>query len=94
MRIQLILRNPLDTKESQTTGTNAASIFSGMPVKSPVGRAAPATVRAAPRPKPATPVVQERVAIPLIVEVIQGTKRNEVKFKDQSEQTANTEVGK
>ncbi len=36
MRIQLILRNPLDTKETQTTGTNAASIFSGMPSKSPV----------------------------------------------------------
>ncbi|RPI20117.1 MAG: Flp pilus assembly protein CpaB, partial [Acidobacteriales bacterium] len=83
MRIQLILRNPLDTKESQTTGTNAASIFSGMPVKSPVGRAAPAPVRVAPRPKAATPVMQERVAIPLIVEVIQGTKRSEIKFKDQ-----------
>jgi hypothetical protein len=45
------------------------------------------------KPTPA-PVAQERVAIPLIVEVIQGTKRNEVKFKDQPEQPANTEVGK
>jgi pilus assembly protein CpaB len=31
MRIQLILRNPLDNKESQTTGMAAANIFSGMP---------------------------------------------------------------
>jgi pilus assembly protein CpaB len=94
MRIQLILRNPLDTKESKTTGTNAANIFSGMPFKSPGETTAPRPVRVAARPKPATPVVQERVAIPLIVEVIQGTRRSEVKFKDQPEQPANTEVGK
>ena len=38
MRIQLILRNPLDTKETKTSGTAAANIFSGVAYKGPAGR--------------------------------------------------------
>jgi len=93
MRIQLILRNPLDTKESKTPGTASASIFSGMPFRAPV---APSPVRAAaPRPPVAVAAVErERVAIPVVVEIIQGTRRNEVKFQEQKDQSAKAEVPK
>ncbi len=96
MRIQLVLRNPLDTKEANTPGTAAANVFSGTPFRAP---AAPSPVRAAPRPRAPAPapvsVVQpQRVAIPVVVEIIQGTRRNEVKFQDQKEQSANAEERK
>jgi pilus assembly protein CpaB len=95
MRIQLILRNPLDNKETKTPGAAAANIFSGVSYK------APGSDQAEPRPRPVRkeppkPAVSERVYVPIVVEVIQGTKRNEVKFRDQSEtgQSGNAEVGK
>ena len=95
MRIQLILRNPLDTKETTTTGMSAANVFSGTPYKT---AAAPAAPRAAPRPKPQPLVIAaksaERMEIPIIVEIIQGTKKNEVKFRDPKEQPANAEERK
>ncbi len=93
MRIQLVLRNPLDTQEAKTTGTAAVNIFSGTPFRSPV---APGPVRSAPKPRPVpvAAVQPERVAIPIIVEVIQGTRRNEVKFQDQKEQSASAEERK
>jgi pilus assembly protein CpaB len=94
MRIQLVLRNPLDTKEVQTSGVAAANIFSGTPFKAP---AAPAARPAAPAPKPKPVVVaaaQPERTIPVVVEVIQGTKRNDVKFQDARESTANAEERK
>jgi pilus assembly protein CpaB len=92
MRIQLILRNPLDTKESKTPGTASANIFSGAAFKPP---AAPSPVRAAPKPPVAVAAVErERVAIPVVVEIIQGTRRNEVKFQEQKDQSANAEERK
>jgi pilus assembly protein CpaB len=93
MRIQLILRNPLDTKESKTPGTASANIFSGMPFRAP---AAPGPVRAAPKPQP-VPVAAaqpERAANPIVVEIIQGTRRNDVKFQDQKNQSGNAEERK
>lgn len=86
-RIQLVLRNPLDTKVVDTKGNATAALF---------GEAAPAPtkpVAAAPRPKRA-PVVA--VAAPpqqpltpgfYMVEVLNGAKRSEAKFSksDDSE---------
>lgn len=96
MRIQLVLRNPLDTKEVQTTGVAAANIFSGTPFKAPAAPA-PAARPSAPAPKPKPVVVaaaQPERTIPVVVEVIQGTKRNDVKFQDARESTANAEERK
>jgi pilus assembly protein CpaB len=72
-RIQLILRNPLDTE----TGIALASLYGGA-VKPPE---APA-----PKPRPVTarvklaPVEPARPAPPVMVEVINGAKRVESKF--------------
>jgi len=51
-RVQLVLRNPLDTQTAKTTGTSVAAMF-GQPTAAPL---------AAPRPKPVvTPVLQIEV---------------------------------
>ncbi|MFB3778291.1 MAG: Flp pilus assembly protein CpaB [Bryobacteraceae bacterium] len=92
MRIQLILRNPLDTKETKTPGTAASSIFSGVAYKGPAPTEAPAPVRAAPRPKPVVvAAAPERPAPPLVVEIIQGSRKSEVKFQEQKEQSRSAE---
>jgi hypothetical protein len=92
----LVLRNPLDTKEAKTPGTASANIFSGTPFKPAAPPAAPGPVRSTPRPKPvAIAAVQpERVSIPVVVEIIQGTRKNEVKFQEQKDQPANAEERK
>jgi pilus assembly protein CpaB len=89
MRIQLILRNPLDTKETKTAGISAANVFSGSQYKT----AATPAPRAVSRPSPVVVAAKpaERVTIPIVVEVIQGTKRIDVKFQDPKEQSANAE---
>jgi pilus assembly protein CpaB len=84
-QIQLVLRNPLDQEEVKTPGTALANLFSGQPLRP---EAPPAQVRRAPPPpQPVTVVSQapERVRIPLIIEVINGTKRTEAKFKEKPE---------
>jgi pilus assembly protein CpaB len=82
-RIQLVLRNPLDTKEAKTKGAAYAQLFSG-------GAAPPPpAVRAASRPKP--PVVRlakdEKISIPFVVEVYHGgkggSKKTETKFREE-----------
>jgi pilus assembly protein CpaB len=84
MRIQLILRNPLDNKETQTSGMSASGVFSGTPNK-PVEAPRPRVVKASYTPPPAK-AVPEPVAIPITVEVIQGTKRETARFKDETSQ--------
>ena len=86
MRIQLILRNPLDNKETQTSGAAASSVFSGGQYK-PAETARPRVVKASYTPPPAK-AVPEPVAIPITVEVIQGTKRETARFKDEASQSA------
>ena len=80
--IQLVLRNPLDTEISKTNGTAVSRLFN---TEAPV---VPKPVEAAPRPvrrpkAPAAPVVEKPKLPepPVIVEVIQGTKRVDQKFK-------------
>lgn len=64
-KVQLVLRNPLDTKEEKTHGTSVAAIFGLPDAPKQVASAAPVRVsRPAPPPPPT-------------VEVFSGTKRTE-----------------
>jgi pilus assembly protein CpaB len=76
-QIQLVLRNPLDTKIAKTPGTAVLNLFSGAEgisvPKVPLARRAAAPVKAAAAPKPAPPP-------PVVVEVFTGAKRSESKF--------------
>jgi pilus assembly protein CpaB len=74
--IQLILRNPLDTEATKTPGSAVATLF---------GEAKPAPVPGRPRlvappVKPMPPVVGQMPPSYLLVEVLNGPKRSEVKF--------------
>lgn len=76
-KIQLVLRNPLDTETPKTPGIAMASLFSeGTP---------------APKPKPAVykkPVEVEKPAPPrtFLVQVYNGSKRTEEKYTDPTQQ--------
>jgi pilus assembly protein CpaB len=89
-RIQLVLRNPLDTKEAQPPGTAMARLWSGQagllpppPVRAPRPPVAPRQVEARPEPK------VEKITVPIIVEIIHGgrggAKKEEKKFKGKEE---------
>jgi pilus assembly protein CpaB len=69
-KIQLVLRNPLDTKVADTKGTAVSELFSGMQ-RAPVAQRA----YAAPRP-----VVVPPPPAPAVVEIINGTKRVQSTF--------------
>jgi len=64
-RIQLVLRNPLDTAVAQIPTTAMANLFEGAPKPKPVAAPAP---KAAPKPKPFS------------IEIINGGKRSEAQF--------------
>lgn len=73
-KIQLILRNPLDTETAKTKGTAVATLFTGVRY---------AGEEAAEKPRRAKPVAAAPVVKgppPVTVEVIQGNTRNSVKF--------------
>jgi pilus assembly protein CpaB len=78
-RIQLVLRNPLDTEQAKTTGITTANLFSGQ---------SPAPV-SHPRPRPVAPpkpvVPEQPVVIPVRVEVYAGAAKSEAIFKPTSE---------
>lgn len=94
-RIQLVLRNPLDTEQAKTPGTAMARLWSGQtgpPSPPPVRTARSRVIQAKAVPPP--PVAEakaevQKVAPPVIVEIIHGGKAGarklEVKFKDESE---------
>lgn len=68
-RVQLVLRNPLDTQEKPTSGISLANLF-GESVKAQANPALPIPARpVAPRP-PAPPP-------PATIEIFNGTKRSE-----------------
>ncbi|HEY7307212.1 MAG TPA: Flp pilus assembly protein CpaB [Bryobacteraceae bacterium] len=75
MRIQLVLRNPLDTETAKTPGTAMARLFSD-------GAPAPKPVAVAPRraPAPAPQVVEKPAPRIYLIEVLNGSKRSEEKF--------------
>lgn len=89
-RIQLVLRNPLDKKESNPPGTALARLFGGSMPPPPPPAAAPAPRRytpppAAPAPIKVTAQTTERISVPIVVEIIHGVKRAETKFKNEDE---------
>jgi len=79
-KIQLALRNPLDTKQDEIAAANSHGLYRGLPV--------PAPVHAAPHPvkttivKPAPPA-----STGVSVEVYQGEKKTDVKLPDESSET-------
>lgn len=76
-KVQLVLRNPLDTKEQPTRGTSIAGLF-GVPVHAVA--AAPVAFRPPPeplRPRVAPPPQQPEVNT---IEVFSGTKRSSQAF--------------
>jgi pilus assembly protein CpaB len=85
MRIQLVLRNPLDKDLAKTPGTATANLFSGMtgvPAVQPAVEYRPRRV-SHPQALSQTAVAHSD---PILVEVITGTKRTELKFT-RSEKT-------
>jgi pilus assembly protein CpaB len=68
-KIQLVLRNPLDTKVTDTKGTGVSELFGGV-------RRAPAAQRVYVAPKP----VVVPPPPPAVVEIISGTKRVQATF--------------
>jgi len=84
MRIQLVLRNPLDTKEVTTGGIAESSVFTGFAPQPAAPQPPRPRVAAAPRAAP--PVRQAQpVVIPITVEVIQGSKRSSSKFQQEAD---------
>lgn len=77
-RIQLVLRNPLDTQTAKTTGTAMANLFGNAAAPPPQqtrARVAPKPV-AAPAPPPVKPA-----STVYLIEVLNGGKRSEAKFE-------------
>jgi len=83
-RIQLVLRNPLDSKETKTRGSRLAELF-GQPAgalktDSPVARRAPP-----PKPKPVAQAPKETP--PIVIEIYHGgrggSRRQDSKFKGE-----------
>lgn len=82
-RIQLVLRNPLDTVTAKTTGTSLSSLYGTVKPPEPVApKPRPVSARAKLPPPVMTP---PRPAAPVAVEVINGNKRVESKFPAGSE---------
>ncbi|MGD0578515.1 MAG: Flp pilus assembly protein CpaB [Bryobacteraceae bacterium] len=82
-RIQLVLRNPLDTEEAKAPGTALAYLYEGTPEggkKEAKGNreSKSGSPRAARKPAPPRAPVMERVVIPITVEMITGTKKETI----------------
>lgn len=78
-RIQLSLRNPLDTKQDEVASSNSRGLYKGLPAPTPtqavVHHSAPKKTQAAPPPTPTG----------VSIEVYQGDKKPDVvKFPDES----------
>ena len=82
-RIQLVLRNPLDTQLARTPGTALQSLFEDVAARRVVYRPPAAPVRReteiASAPPPPQPPPQAPAA-PWVVELINGSKRSEMRF--------------
>jgi len=74
--IQLVLRNPLDREVVKTPGTAMEYLFAGG------GRPAPAPAPRRVAPKPVEQAVAPPKAEPFVMEIIQGTKKNQMKFEN------------
>ena len=84
-RIQLVLRNPLDTQQTKTPGTAVAHLFTGHKLALPGAGGAAAPARRAPAsPKPE--VVEKKPPPPIIVEVLHGAKKSQASFPRNAEE--------
>ncbi len=72
-RIQLALRNPLDTKSQELLATNAGALYRG-------GQAPPRPPTSAPRPRPRNVSVTPPAPSVYTIEVIKGDKREDTKI--------------
>jgi pilus assembly protein CpaB len=77
-KIQLALRNPLDTKQQELASVNTGSLYKGVPT--PVHVAAPTRPKSIKR---TTPVPVTAMPSGYSVEVIKGTKKDVTKFQEQ-----------
>jgi len=84
-RIQLVLRNPLDTQTAKTPGTAVAHLFTGQKLALPGTAAAARPVKRAPAP-PAPPVVEKKPPPPIVVEVLHGAKKAQASFPRSTEE--------
>jgi pilus assembly protein CpaB len=75
-KVQLVLRNPLDTEEQVTQGTSVAALF-GQSVKTVPAAPMRSAIAAAPRPLVAASHRTETT----VVEVFSGVRRSEQKFE-------------
>lgn len=91
-KIQLVLRNPLDTQEAKVPGTATALLFREKPagLSSLIGGGQarrPAAARApVQQAKAAPPPKMETVVVPVTMEIIHGSKRNEAKVGQRIEE--------
>jgi pilus assembly protein CpaB len=84
-RIQLVLRNPLDVKDTKTSGSALASLFSGAVAPPPPAHAPVVKkIQVAPPPPPPPPA---NIVVPAqIVQVYNGPRQSEVKFARPDEE--------
>ena len=83
-RIQLALRNPVDTRQDEVLAANAKALFKGTAV--PVAPVTHTPVRHVPVPKTAPPAAPPNTGV--TVEVYQGDKKlPDVKFPDEASDT-------
>jgi pilus assembly protein CpaB len=86
MKIQLVLRNPLDKTLAQTQGMAVASLFTGAAASPAVQHAIEYGRPLLRRPSSPRTGVAPAYSEPILVEVINGTKRTELRFT-RSEKT-------
>jgi pilus assembly protein CpaB len=85
-RIQLVLRNPLDEEKVKTPGTAQAFLFSGKPAGIPT----PSAAKSVSRPAPPAPKMV-KVQVPVMMEILSGAKRDDVKVGIVEEERVVTE---
>ena len=85
MRIQLVLRNPLDQEIKKTAGTATVNLFRGGSWAAPQPEEEKPKPRPAKKAAPPPPPPPPKVAVPIIVEVIHGSRKEERQFKEKKE---------
>ena len=83
MRVQLVLRNPLDTQIAKAPGNAMGNVFAGEQRPQPTEAPKRVVRRPTPPPPPAPKVetvAQQAPPPPRLIEILNGAKRSEAKF--------------